>query len=321
MEQVQSTAFTTTSTTPTPSIQSLRPTPSPESNTQSLDLESIGIIAGSIAAGILLATICTVVSVAITISCRKPKHQPKLKRDDSLTDNAAYGSIPKDSAVAVYRKGDTYDYPRFGARILKSLRGKKREDRRVAAGGVGERPGNTYTMTVNHQRNIAYSTSISGHEEEHDIRVPTHINPERNLACGTSVSSVSEQNDLDNSTYVNSISGQGKGKNARVLTHINSERNIAYGTSVSSVSEENDPDNSTYVYSQVFGTSVSSSIDEESNGATYVNSQRKISRTTLVSYVSEEVEPCNSGSGYVIDSLGSSNENEDEYSYVRHPYL
>jgi hypothetical protein len=71
---------------------------------------------------------------------------------------------------ATSRRGDTYDYPRFGLRLLKSIRGKKpsaiHTDNTtvVAAVSEGDEPGNAYTMDFS--SNEAYGTSLSSVEDD-----------------------------------------------------------------------------------------------------------------------------------------------------------
>ena len=260
--------------------RSFMPTPTPLTDNPSLTLQSVVIIAGAAGAVLLVVIVCcTVVAVATVISCKKRKKHPRLKRDDSLTDNAAYGTTSNKTDVATYRKGDTYDYPRFGRRILRSLRGKKHEIRDRVAGGAEDRPSNTYTMTTTTQSRVAHVTSISGRKEESSVNTPTHINSRRNVAYGTSVSDVREESDIHNST------------------HINSQRNVVYGRSLSSIDEDSD----------------------EVDSPTYINSQRKVSRCTLVSIVSEENDLDDSTYVVdSLESSNDAELEEDEYSYVRY---
>ena len=188
-------------TTTTVLTQSLEPSPqsgSPTAGSSKLDLQTIGIITGAVVASTLIITICMVIVLGFIIVCSKPKHHLKredsltgndaygttpnihLRRDDSLVGNAAYGITPQPSNVAnaTYRKGDTYDYPRFGHKLLKSAR-RKRNKAQNAAIVLENHPGNTYTMSITSQQNIAYGTSVSSNDDGfHHL---TNITSEANL--------------------------------------------------------------------------------------------------------------------------------------------
>ena len=145
-----------------------------------------------------------IVLIGIIIVCNKPKHHLKrkdsltgndaygttpnihLRHDDPLTCNAAYGTTPPQNvagAAATYRKGDTYDYPRFGHRLLKSAKRKRNKAQNTAT--VPENhPGNIYTMSITSQKNVAYGTSVSssddGFHHSTNVTSDTYVNSDVN---------------------------------------------------------------------------------------------------------------------------------------------
>ena len=119
---------------------------------------------------VVIAGAALIVVIAIIIY-RKPSRR-HLGRNDSMVSNAVYGTTPvhiPESMVATSRRGDTYDYPRFGLRLLKSIRGKKpsavHNNTTVAAVSEGiDEPGNVYAMDFS--SNEAYGTSLSSTEDD-----------------------------------------------------------------------------------------------------------------------------------------------------------
>ena len=71
-----------------------------------------------------------------------------MKRVESMLGNAAYGTTVQSStstAFRTYRPCDTYDYPRFGQQLLKSIN----KDRGTEVlNGAAVRPDNTYTSVT-----------------------------------------------------------------------------------------------------------------------------------------------------------------------------
>lgn len=188
-------------TTTSVSTESLETSPQsgpPTTGSSKLNLQTIGIITGAVVVGTLIITLCTVIVLAFIIVCNKPKHHLKredsltgndayettqnihLRRDDSLIGNGAYGTTPQPSTVATatYRKGDTYDYPRFGHRLLKSARRKRNKAQNTAV-VMENRPGNIYTMSITSQQNIAYGTSVSSNDD--GFHHPTNTTSKANL--------------------------------------------------------------------------------------------------------------------------------------------
>ena len=219
--QAQPSTASTRSVITTTSVltKSLEPSPqsgSPTTGNSKLDLQTIGIITGAVVASTLIITICIVIVLAFIIVCNKPKHHLKredsltgndaygtttnihLRRDDSLIGNAAYGTTPQPSTVtaATYRKGDTYDYPRFGNRLLKSARRKHNKAQNTAI-VLENCPGNVYTMSITSQKNIAYGTSVSSNDD--GFQHPTNITSEANL---TYINSDANAYEIEEYSYV-----------------------------------------------------------------------------------------------------------------------
>ena len=137
-----------------------------------LDLKTIAIIAGAAA---FLATICMVIGIlAVIVICKCKKSRTKrhaVKRAESMLGNAAYGTTASQShntAIRTYRPGDTYDYPRFGLQLLKSV--NKCRGAEVHNGAAG-RVDNTYTSVTTFsaaQGNEGYVTSPTSIEDFED---------------------------------------------------------------------------------------------------------------------------------------------------------
>ena len=76
-----------------------------------------------------------------------------------MVSNAVYGTTFENTG-ATSRRGDTYDYPRHGIRLLESLRGESSCPNSTDM--TEERAtGNIYTMNISSQRNEAYGASDS----------------------------------------------------------------------------------------------------------------------------------------------------------------
>ena len=146
--------------------ESLRPSPTQEAPTNTAP-HSTGIIIVAMPASISVAIVGAALLVAIAIIIYRKPSRRHLSRNDSMISNAVYGTTSENMA-ATSRRGDTYDYPRFGLRLLKSIRGKKpsavHNNTTVAA--VGDEPGNVYTMDFSSQQNEAYGTSFSSIEDD-----------------------------------------------------------------------------------------------------------------------------------------------------------
>ena len=134
------------------------PTPTAGSPLIILDLQTIGIIAGA-AAFVAIIIIIVIVVVAVMVCKRNKPKKGNVKRVESMVGNAAYEiTLQNDTAATrAYRHGDTYDYPRFGNQLLKSVKGKGME----IQNGTAVRLDNTYTtvMTFTLQENEAHVTS------------------------------------------------------------------------------------------------------------------------------------------------------------------
>ena len=154
-------------------IESLKPSPTPqEASTNPVPHSAQGAITvAAVLASISVVIVgAALVMVTAIVICRKPSRRRHLGRNDSMINNAIYGTTTENNMAATSRRGDSYDYPRFGLRLLKSIRGKKptsavHNDTTVAA-FTGERPGNDYTMDFSSQRNEAYGTSLSSVEDD-----------------------------------------------------------------------------------------------------------------------------------------------------------
>lgn len=120
-------------------------------------LASISVVIGGVA---LVGTIAIVIY-------RKPRRRINLGRNDSMISNAIYGTTPENMA-AMSRRGDTYDYPRFGLRLLKSIRGKRLSpvDNNTRVAALEDEPGNVHSMDSSSQRNEAYGASSSSIEDD-----------------------------------------------------------------------------------------------------------------------------------------------------------
>ena len=130
-----------------------------------LDLQTIAIIAGAAA---FVTTTCIVIAIFAVIDCKCNKsRQRHVKRVESMIGNAAYGNTVQNTvAIRTYRPGGTYDYPRFGLQLLKSVKGRGTE----VDSGAAVRPDNTYTSvtTFSAQKNEAYVTSPTSGEDFED---------------------------------------------------------------------------------------------------------------------------------------------------------
>lgn len=144
-----------------------RPTSSTGSPFITLDLQSIAIIAG---AGAFVIATCIVIMVVTAIACtckRSRVRKRHVKRGESMIGNSAYGTtVENRAAIRTYRPGDTYDYPRFGLQLLKSVKGRGTE----VHNGAAVRPDNTYTTvtTFTAQESEAYATSPPSSEDFED---------------------------------------------------------------------------------------------------------------------------------------------------------
>ena len=145
--------------------ESSRPTPPTGSPFITLDLQTIAIIAG---AGAFVVTICIVIMTAAAFACACNKSRKRqVKRQESMIGNAAYGTTVENSAaIRTYRPGDTYDYPRFGHQVLKSVKDRGT----VVHNGAAVRPDNTYTTvtTFSPQKNETCATSPTSSEDFED---------------------------------------------------------------------------------------------------------------------------------------------------------
>lgn len=151
-------------------MESSWPTPVPTTSINQVPLpQSAGIITGVVLAPLFILIIGAVITVVLgAILCRKPSRR-HLSRNNSMINNAIYGTT-FDNMATTSRRGDTYDYPRFGLRLLKSIRGKKPStvhSNTTAAAVEGDGPGNTYTMMdFSSQTNEAYGASFSSLEDD-----------------------------------------------------------------------------------------------------------------------------------------------------------
>lgn len=151
---------------------SLRPSPTQEtSRTPVPRPHSTSITTAAVLASIsvVIAGAALIVVIAIIIY-RKPSRR-HLGRNDSMVSNAVYGTTPvhiPESMVATSRRGDTYDYPRFGLRLLKSIRGKKpsavHNNTTTVTVSEDDESGNVYTMDFS--SNKAYGASLSSTEDD-----------------------------------------------------------------------------------------------------------------------------------------------------------
>ena len=154
------------------STESLRPSPTQEtSRTPDPRPHSTSITTAAVLASIsvVIAGAALIVVIVIVIY-RKPSRR-HLGRNDSMISNAVYGTTPvriPENMAATSRRGDTYDYPRFGLRLLKSIRGKKasavHSNTTTVADSEGDESGNVYTMDFS--SNEAYGTSLSSTEDD-----------------------------------------------------------------------------------------------------------------------------------------------------------
>ena len=161
-------ASSTLATTATP-MESSWPTPEQVTSTNQVPVpQPAGIITGVVLAPLFIIIIGAVVIVVLgVVLCRKPNRR-HLSRNNSMITNAVYGTT-FDNMAATSRRGDTYDYPRFGLRLLKSIRGKKHPTvhSSTTVAVEGDEPGNTYTMMdFSSQRNEAYGASFSSLEDD-----------------------------------------------------------------------------------------------------------------------------------------------------------
>ena len=153
----------------------LEHTPQPgDTSASNTTLQSFKIIAGATVAGVLIIIVLFIVIVVATVMIIVRKKRPKtnhLQRDDSMISNAAYVTgVPRVTLTTNYRKGDTYDYPRFGHRIQKQARGNQNETSSNEAAVPVEinQSGNAYTTDTTSGRNAAYGTSASSDNREFD---------------------------------------------------------------------------------------------------------------------------------------------------------
>ena len=150
-------------------MESLQPTPTQVTSTNQVPVpQSAGTITGAVLAPLFIIVIigaAVVVAIGVIIY-RKPRRR-HLRRNDSMINNAVYGTTPENMA-ATSRRGDTYDYPRFGLRLLKSIRGKKPSavHNNITVAANGDEPGNIYTMDFSSQQNEAYGASFSSIEDD-----------------------------------------------------------------------------------------------------------------------------------------------------------
>ena len=154
----------------TPHTESSWPTAQAGSPFITLDFQTIAIIVG--AAAFVVALTCVVIAilaVIIACRCRKSRKRHHVKRVESMLGNAAYGTTIQSStsaALRTYRPGDTYDYPRFGHQLLKSVnKGIGTE----VLNGAAVRPDNTYTSVTTFspaRKNDARVTSPTSSEDE-----------------------------------------------------------------------------------------------------------------------------------------------------------
>lgn len=169
---IQSTPPSSTGAVLVTPTESLRPSPTREtSRTPDPRPHSTSITTAAVLASIsvVIAGAALIVVIAIVIY-RKPSRR-HLGRNDSMISNAVYGTTPvriPENMAATSRRGDTYDYPRFGLRLLKSIRGKKssavHNNTTTVAVSEGDEPGNEYTMDFS--SNETYGTSLSSTEDD-----------------------------------------------------------------------------------------------------------------------------------------------------------
>jgi hypothetical protein len=113
-----------------------------------------------------------------------------MKRGESMLGNAAYGTtVQSSAALRTYRPGDTYDYPRFGHQLLKSVNKGRGTDLEVLNGAV-VRPDNRYTSvstfsTARKNEAAHVSSPISSEEEDFEDNMQTN---EAYVAVPTSTS-------------------------------------------------------------------------------------------------------------------------------------
>ena len=126
-----------------------------------MEPQDVGKITGAVVAVVSLIVIVTSIIVVVVVAvyiCKKPKRH--FKRNNSMISNAAYGTTYQNNVAATYRKGDTYDYPRFGYRLKWSVRAKAKQDK-VHNATIETRPSEVYAMSIMSQKNEAYGTSLS----------------------------------------------------------------------------------------------------------------------------------------------------------------
>lgn len=142
-----------------------------------LDLQTIAMIAGAAA---FVATFCLVVTILSIIACKcnksRQRHNNNMKRAESMLGNAAYGTTVQHSAAAIrtYRPGDTYDYPRFGLQLLKTVnKGRGLE----VHNGADIRRDNAYTSVSTFtaaQNSEAHVTSPTTGSEDFEDNMQTN---------------------------------------------------------------------------------------------------------------------------------------------------
>ncbi len=184
--------------------ESSRPTASAGSPFLILNFKTIAIIAG--AATFVVATTCIVIAIlAVIIACRCSKSRKRhVKREDStLGRNAAYDTtVHSSAALRTYRPGDTYDYPRFGHQLLKSVNKGRGTDLEVLNGAV-VRPDNAYasvtTFSTARKNEAAHISSPISSEEDFEDNMQTN---EAYVATPTSTSDFAPSAMQINEAYV-----------------------------------------------------------------------------------------------------------------------
>ena len=143
----------------------IQPTPiqaglSPVYSDSNPNPHTTGIIAGAVAAAILVVAITgtAIAVIAAIIACKKPKNQ--VNHDSYMIGNLAY-ETSQPSETPRYSDYHAYDYPQPYLQLRTCSEEGKTIDTQKAKASTEARPCTTYIMNMAAQRNEAYGASLN----------------------------------------------------------------------------------------------------------------------------------------------------------------
>ena len=143
----------------------LQPTPiqaglSPVYSDSNLNPHTTGIIAGAVAAVILLVAITGTVLAVVAVVIARRKAKKPVNHDSYMIGNLAY-ETSQPSETPRYSDYHAYDYPQPYLQLLSPNEEGKTIDDQKAKASTEARPYTTYIMNMATQRNEAYGTSLN----------------------------------------------------------------------------------------------------------------------------------------------------------------